>query len=113
MSMDIAVWSERPFELLEQLPHADSWRSYGEEEFCFEGDGWQVTVRCSSDPPEDSVATKLASARYVAYLALEPIEADASGYSMLEEVARGLARLTGGVWVDPDGDAHFHDEGAF
>jgi hypothetical protein len=112
MSMDLAVWSERPFELPRQLPHADSWNSFGEE-FAFEGDGWQITVLCASPPPDQSVTSKLPAARHVAYVTLEPIGADPVGYTMLEEVTRGLSRQTGGVWVAPDGEAYFHDEGAF
>lgn len=112
MSMDLAVWSERPFELPRQLPKSDSWSSYGEE-FAFEGDGWQLTVLCASDQPDESVTSKLPAARHVAYITLEPIGADPPGYTMLEEVSRGLSRETGGVGIDPDGEPHFHDEGAF
>jgi len=112
MSMDLAVWSRRPFDLPRELPKADSWTSYGEE-FSFDGDGWQVTVLCASDEPDDTITCKLPEAKHVAYVTLEPIGADPSGYTMLEEVTRGLSRQTGGVWIDPDGEVYFHDEGTF
>jgi len=112
MSMDLAVWSERPFELPRQLPKADSWKCYGKE-FAFEGDGWQVTVLCAIDTADVSVVSKLPTAKHVAYVTLEPIGADAPGYTMLENVVRGLSRQAGGVWVDPSGQGHLHDEGTF
>ncbi len=112
MSMDLAVWSERPFDLPRQLPKAESWNRY-QKEFAFDGGEWQVTVLCANDDPDQNVTARLPAATHVAYVTLEPIGAARPGYTMLEEVTRALSRQTGGVWVDANGEAHLHDEGAF
>src|SRR5262245_38465986 len=116
MSMDLCVWSSRPFELPDQLPQQRPWIRYPNE-WGFDGKGWYVSVlptqRSENEAPSDSVLQKIPDASYVAYVTLEPIGADRAGYHFLEAVVRALARATAGVWVDPYGEAFAHDEGQF
>jgi hypothetical protein len=112
MSMDLAVWSTRPFNFPAELPQSDSWERYGEE-FSFEGDGWQVVVLSEQSEPEAPVVQKLPGASFVAYVTLEPIGAESDGYAFLEQVVRSVARQVSGVWVDSNGSAYKHDEGSF
>jgi hypothetical protein len=112
MSMDLAVWSARPFKLPAELPDSKAWKRTGKE-FAFLKKGWQVLVLSSEDEPEDNIVEKLPGAAHVAYVTLEPIGAGPDGYKMLETVVRDLARQTGGVWVDSNGEPCLHDEGDF
>lgn len=110
--MDLAVWSARPFKLPAELPKSPKWKRAGKE-FAFLAKGWQVLVLCSEDEPDENIVDKLPGAAHVAYVTLEPIGADAAGYKMLETVVRDLARQSGGVWTDPEGEPYFHNEGSF
>lgn len=116
MSMDLSVWSSKPFDLPDQLPRAKLWVRHPHE-WAFEGAGWQILVmptqRSARDAPSGSVLQKIPNASHVAYVTLEPIGADHAGYVLLEEVVRALARATSGVWVDPNEEAFAHDEGQF
>ena len=112
MSMDLTVWSTRDFNFPAELPQSGLWKRY-DEEFAFEEDEWQVLVLSEQSEPEPSIVNKLPGANFVAYISLEPIDAEAAGYAFLEEVVRSTARAVGGVWVDPDGAVYFHDEGSF
>lgn len=111
--MDLSVWSTRPFKLPDQLPKSREWKRAGKE-YAYLKKSWQVLVLCSEeDEPEENILSKLPGAAQVAYITLEPIGAGPDGYKMLEEVVRALARQSGGVWVDPNGEPYFHDEGLF
>src|SRR5687768_8237371 len=112
MSMDLEVWSTRDFNFPVELPRSTVWTSY-DEEFAFEGDGWHVLVLSEQSEANPSVVHKLPDANFVAWVTLEPIGAGPDGYAFLEEVVRSVAREVGGVWVDPNGTAYFHDEGSF
>ena len=112
MSMDLAVWSTRDFNFPAELPRSSLWKRY-DEEFAFEEDQWQVQVLSEQSEPEPSVVQKLPGASFVAWISLEPIGAEPDGYAFLEEVVRSVAREVGGVWVDPNGLAYFHNEGSF
>ncbi len=110
MSMDISVWSECRFDLPKQLPDTDAWDHDGSE-WAFEGDGWHVLVLTVDD---GSVRERLMpKARYVAYVTLEPVGASNLGYAMLERTIRSLANAVDGLWIDPYGNAHRHDQGDF
>ena len=111
MSMDLAVWSTRPFKLPAELPKSSEWKQNGKE-FAYLKKGWQVLVLCSKDMPDENIVEKLPGAAHVAYVSLEPIGAGPDGYKMLETVVRDLARKSG-VWTDPDGEPYSHDEGQF
>jgi hypothetical protein len=133
MSMDLSVWSSRPFDLPVQLPLPKQWKVYTlnlpmnsetsedqrrhRQEWAFDSVGWQVLVlparRSEDNVPEAAVLQKLPDASHVAYVTLEPIGADQAGYAFLEKVVRGLALATGGVWVVPNGQAYAHNEGQF
>ena len=110
--LDISVWSECPFDLPKQLPDADTWARDGSA-WEFEGDGWHVLVFTADDRPDESVPELLPNAKYVAYVTLEPIGAPNAGYEMLERTTRSLAHAVDGLWIDPNGNAHPHDEGDF
>jgi hypothetical protein len=112
MSMDLAVWSTRDFNFPAELPRSTLWKRY-DDEFAFQEDQWQVLVLPDQSEADPSVVHKLPGARFVAWITLEPIGAEADGYAFLEEVVRSVAREVGGVWVDPDGLAYFHNEGSF
>ena len=112
MSMDLGVWSTRDFNFPAQLPRSTLWKRYNKE-FAFEEDRWQVVVLSEQSEPDTSVVHKLPGAKFVAWISLEPIGAGADGYTFLEEVVRSVAREVGGVWVDPNGFAYFHNEGSF
>jgi hypothetical protein len=119
MSMDLSVWSSRPFDLPEQLPQWEQWKCY-QDQWAFEKQGWQVLVLPArpyqTDPPDlpnSAVLLRLPGVSYVAYVTLEPIGADHAGYAFLEKVVRSLAGATGGVWVDPNEEVYAHDEGQF
>ena len=112
MSMDLAVWSTREFNFPEDLPRATMWTRY-DDEFAFEGDGWQLLVLSEESEPDAPVVNKLPDANFIASITLEPIDAGPDGYAFLEEVVRSLAREVGGVWVDPNGTAYFPNEGSF
>ncbi len=113
MSMDVSVWSRGDIALPAALPQAEAWAHYGEE-WAYEGDGWQVVVSLGEeDQPDDAVLEALPDAKTVVYVSLEPIGAEPAGYRWLEEVVRGLARQSGGVWVDPDGAPHGADDAGF
>ena len=113
MSMDLEVWSEMPFDLKTMLNKADQWEQY-KEEWAFESDGWQVTVNLSSESQlPDSISQKMPSAKYVAYVTLEPIGADSEGYIFFEKTIRAIARGSNGLWLDPNGTAFSADEGSF
>jgi hypothetical protein len=110
MSVDLSVWSSKPFELPGQLPQPGSWQHFAKE-WCFAGDGWHVLVMSAEDRPSSAVLQKLPDAAHVAYVTLEPIGADSAAYILLEKVVRAVARAADGVWVDLNGSAHFHNEG--
>ena len=110
MSMDLSVWSSKPFELPSQLPQPSSWQHYPKE-WCFAGNGWHILVMSAEDRPPSAVLQKLPDAAHVAYVTLEPIGADRVAYDLLEEVVRAVSRATDGVWVDLNGSAHLHSEG--
>jgi hypothetical protein len=112
MSMDISVWSTGPFELPNQLPTPRQWRLYASE-WTLDGVGWHIQVLPAEDDPSTRVLQRLPGASHVAYVTLEPIGADNIGYDLLEKVVRGLAQATSGVWVDPNNEPYFHDEGDF
>ena len=112
MSMDLEVWSTRDFNFPAELPRSTSWKRY-DDEFAFEENEWQVLVLSEQSDPDPSVIHKLPGARFVAAISLEPIGAGPDGYAFLEEVVRSVARAVGGVWVDPNGSAYFHNEGSF
>lgn len=110
--MDLSVWSAKPFALPSQLPQPASWQRCPKE-WRFPGDGWHILVMSAEDAPPLVVLQRLPSATHVAYVTLEPIGADSAGYDLLDKVVRALARAASGVWVDVDGSAHLHSEGAF
>src|SRR5256885_953736 len=112
MSMDLAVWSEREFDLPRQLPSAEQWKLHGDE-WSFEGQGWQILVLPAREQPDSAVTARLPQAKFVGYVTLEPIGSDRSAYGFLEEVVRSLAKAISGVWIDPDGNAHRHGDGVF
>jgi hypothetical protein len=140
MSMDLSVWSEKRPELPRGLPEADRWQppevsaetnwpdpdlaevsATGEREldgpWNFESENWliDVLICLAEDPrriPED-VRAKMPSARYAAYVSLQPIGAGRDGYAMLERVVRGLAGEYAGVWANMDGVAFAPNEGEF
>lgn len=112
MSIDLAVWSTRDFNFPAELPQSTLWKHY-DEEFAFEEDQWQVLVLSEQSEPDPSVVHKLGGANFVAWISLEPIDAEPDGYAFLEEVVRSVAREVGGVWVDANGLAYFHNEGSF
>jgi hypothetical protein len=115
MSVDLAVWSSKPFVLPDQLPHTKLWERHPMQ-WGFDGSGWHVLVllasRSERDTPEGAVLQRIPDASHVAYVTLEPIGADQAGYAFFETVVRALARASSGVWVDPNGEAYAHDEGA-
>ena len=112
MSMDLEVWSTKPFDLPRQLPKSSDWKRG--DEFTFRGKGWLVQVLLSDeDEPDETIVDKLPGAAHVAYVSLEPLGANKAGYDMLESVVRELARQSKGVWVDPDGEPFLHNEGQF
>jgi hypothetical protein len=112
MSMDLSVWSPQSFELPAQLPNSSQWRLYARA-WTLEAVGWHIQVLPAADHPDSNVLQKLPGASHVAYVTLEPIGADDIAYDLLEKVVRTLARVTSGVWVDPNGEPYFHDEGQF
>ena len=112
MSMDLAVWSTREFNFPAQLPRSSLWKRY-DEEFAFEADEWQVSALFEESEPDPVVVRKLPGATFVAWISLEPIGAGSDGYAFLEEVVRSLTREVAGVWVDPNGDVYFQNEGRF
>lgn len=112
MSMDLSVWSSRPFALPEYLPELAAWNR-SREEWSYDGDCWQVLVFPTTAHAEDSVTTLLPGARFVAYVTLEPIGAPPSAYAFLEQTIRSLARNADGVWLDPSGSAYKYNEGSF
>jgi hypothetical protein len=113
MSMDLEVWTEPSPQLPDWLPEPARW-SRGTDEWAYEGDGWHVLVlpEASDDAPIE-VASRLAAAHYRICVTLEPIGAPAAGYEMLEAVVRGIAERSGGLWLDPRGEAFAFDEGEF
>jgi len=113
MSMDLEVWSENPFNLETMLIESNKWEKFGDE-WAYEGNGWQVLINIEeSNDSSDSVQSFLPSPNYVAFISLEPIGADSSGYLFLEKTIRGLAKESNGVWVDPNGEAFRPGEGTF
>jgi hypothetical protein len=110
MSMDLEVWSPRAFAFPDDLPDPGSWSGHATE-FALSGDGWHILVLPADDSPPADVRAKLKDAAAVAYVTLEPIGAPDEAYRRLETVVRHLARVSGGVWVDPQGEPHRHDEG--
>ena len=68
----------------------------------------------TEDDCPDFARNLLLDAKHVAYVTLEPIGADDSGYNFLEKVIRQLAEITNGVWVDGLGThAYTAREGSF
>lgn len=112
MSMDLAVWSQTPFKLPEQLPEPANWEEH-HGEWTFGGEGWQVLVLEATDEPESIVSERLTGAAYVAYVSLEPIGATKDAYVLLERAVRSLAKSSDGIWVDSFGEAHLANEGSF
>lgn len=125
MSMDVDVWSREPFDLPTQLPMPEKWNVYvipipklGDvTNYAFESDGWQVLVTLGDlrkPTPPDSIRSLDGFDAHVAGVSLEPIGADETGYAMLEQTVRALARATKGRWIDPaNGTAHDADAGSF
>jgi hypothetical protein len=67
MSMDLAVWSARPFNLPAELPKSRDWKRTIGKEFAFSGRGWHVLVLSSDeDEPESNIVEKLPGAAHVA-----------------------------------------------
>jgi hypothetical protein len=67
----------------------------------------------AEDEPAEQVKARLAGAKYVAFVTLEPIGSDKDAYSLLERTVRDLANGCSGVWVDPNGDVYGSEEGSF
>ena len=113
MSMDLEVWSSKPFDIESILNENKDWKKYTDE-WAYEGDGWQVIVNLdkSEDAPE-SVYPIVSSPNYVGYISLEPIGANSEGYIFFEKTVRSLAKVSNGAWVDPYGDAFKSSEGSF
>ena len=112
MSMDLSVWCSNDVKLPSQLPSSTEWHNY-DNEWAYEGDGWQVLAMEGNENPTKEIKTKFPKASKIIYVTLEPIGADKVGYDLLEKVVRTLAKSCGGVWVDPNGKAYFHNEGSF
>lgn len=123
--MDIDIWAAEPFDLPAQLPGPQNWNVYEVpipklgtvKNYAYESDGWQVLVTLGElrkRTPPDSVRSLDGFGAHVAGVSLEPISADDSGYAMLEETVRALARATNGRWIDPlNGTAHDAEAGSF
>jgi hypothetical protein len=109
MSMDLSVWCPATPSLPAVLPSGE-WVQTGSE-FALEGDGWHVLALLGTEAPPQEVLERLPSATSVVYITLEPIGAPDEAYARLESVVRHVARVTGGVWVDPNGEAYSHNEG--
>ncbi len=112
MSMDLEVWSPRPFKLPHQLPKTGFW-NLEVDEWAYEGNGWHILVLAGETEPDGHILERLPDAKYVAYVNLEPIGADSDGYSLLEEVIRTLTKENDGLWINLSGIANSHDEGVF
>ena len=120
MSVDLAVWADREFDLPAQLPNAADWKLYEiplgphgvATNHAFETDRWQVTVTTPADstnePRSDAIDSRFA---HVAHVTLEPIGAPPDGYELLETVVRKLCRDAEGVWIGPDGRVYNADAG--
>jgi hypothetical protein len=67
MSMDLSVWSSRPFNLPDQLPEAKLWILY-QDEWAFDAMGWQVLVlpalRSDKDARDTAVLQKLPASQW-------------------------------------------------
>ena len=123
--MDVDVWAREPFDLPAQLPGSEKWNVYeipipklgNVTNYAFESDGWQVLVTLGElrkPTPPESILSLDGFDVHVASVTLEPIGADETGYSMLEQTVRSLARATNGRWIDPaNGNAHDADAGSF
>ena len=111
MSMDLAVWSKGPIPLPQSLPQRD-WVSSGPG-FALETDEWQILVMHGDDQAPEEVLSALADAASPVFVTLEPIGAPAEAYEELEAIVRHLAKVSGGVWVDANGEAYSHDAGSF
>ena len=114
MSMDLQVWSRKPFDLPAQLCESGAWTSYpapsavraSGESYAYETESWQVEVltgTAKSNPVPNSIKAISPELLHVAFLTLEPIGADADGYAFLERTVRELARRNDGRWLGPDG----------
>ena len=140
MSMDLSVWSEQRPELPRGLPEAERWQppdvssegnwpqadlaeysETGEREldgpWYYEAENWLIDVLICVIADHrhilEDVRARMPSAKYVAYVTLEPIGASRDGYEMLERVVRGLASEYAGVWANMDGVAFTPEEGQF
>jgi hypothetical protein len=70
-------------------------------------------VQLGQERPDAAVIARLPTAKFVAYVTLEPIDSDRAAHRVLENAVRSLAKSNGGVWVDPLGNVYGHAEGAF
>jgi len=103
MSYDIQIWSVRKVSLPSALLNEQDWEA-GEDSWTHAGKTWQLTVGPSDrvlpeDVPED-VLPLLPGIQFLTEIILEPISAPRSAYSLLEQVARHIARESHGVIFD-------------
>ena len=113
--MELSVWSSEPFDLPSPLPEKDKWECYPAE-WCYSGRGWQVLVSAvdaADEPVPNSVTNAMPEVKFVAYVTLEPMEADQQGYRMLVDVVRSLARSVNGLALDAHKQPFDIDSGKF
>jgi len=69
MSLDLSVWSSRPFDVPDQLPEPKLWIPF-QDEWAFEAKRWHVLVlpalRSDKNAPDPAVLQKLPDASHVA-----------------------------------------------
>ena len=105
MSMDLVVWTACTLSFPIDLPDGDKWKNYGDSDWAYETEAWQVVV--DKDPkysPSQKVLEINAKYNVATLLTLEPIGADEKGYEYLDHVVSMVVRKCGGGIVeDPTG----------
>ena len=108
MSMDITLYTAGSVALPDDLPEPNAWKNYGDADWFYETDAWQVLVALDSESeiPEEALDLNR-SLRVTIPITLEPIGAEQAGYDFLDRTVAALAER--GLEAVLESPAGFHE----
>ena len=98
MSMDVIVWTTCALSFPSDLPEPDKWSNYGNTDWAYEAESWQVIVdKGSSLYAPEEVLSKNQSHTIPTFVVLEPVGANNEAYSFWGGVSESIAKKCGGA----------------
>ncbi len=96
--MSVVVWVACSFSIPGDLPEPEAWKNYGQPDWSYETESWQVGVE-PAENLEVPAEVKSASAGIseAVLMSVEPIGADQEAYRFLNTVAVAIAAKCGGA----------------